>query len=659
MKSKCELKNKLLKRVMRLGFAFLIIFLLGINTVHANFKYSDFDYDEFTEQTKNYWLKYCEEGDQACIDSIIKKQKKFYTKLYNLLAKYEARNYIIDDTIIIATAFFEFGPSDFRDGSGAYNMDNDDGKNYNIDADDDDVEFFKNETDTLKLLLKAMIGYERTCYGVTSAKEEVVTTTDEDGKEKTETRYVCNEGNLDGDNRCLIPLKSDSVSFWEKFADKIGSFFGIKNESELDCESLANDSGYSSYDLQTSKQKKVLESGYWDFLAKGRYFDNKPRLKHRYAGVLEKAGKTEIKDLYGNDEYEEDLVKVREDIIKDIKEIIDEYRKNRPETAYMDALSNKFWWPIGSAETEEKDGVLFASGDPISVAITSSFGTRIDPITHEAGASHHGIDIGSLGSNGSANVIAAKAGTVVTVNTNCTSGGDKSCGGNYGNYILIQHSGGLYTLYAHLHENTITVKKGDSVSQGEVIAKAGSSGKSTGTHLHFEVRVGPTSSNAVDPLEYVDPSDPRPKPLAIAFVDGGENMKSICLSLKSSGFSNNGVAAILTNINAESSFNPNAIGDSGTSYGLCQWHNERWDNLKAFTSAWQTVEGQLQFLSHELQTGYMGLYNSLFSGSSSANTLADNYCVQFERPADTEYTCQTRADTYSSTMLDYVNNGCN
>ena len=160
-------------------------------------------------------------------------------------------------------------------------------------------------------------------------------------------------------------------------------------------------------------------------------------------------------------------------------------------------------------------------------------------------------------------------------------------------------------------------------------------------------------------MTYISADSPRPKSGSLTHVDGGTVMQEICLTLKASGFSNSGIAAVLTNINAESGFNPNSIGDGGTSYGLCQWHNDRWDNLKNYTSEWQTVGGQLDFLLYELESGYMGLYNSLLNGSGSAHELANNYCVQFERPADTESTCASRASAYSGQMSNYVNNNCN
>ena len=109
---------------------------------------------------------------------------------------------------------------------------------------------------------------------------------------------------------------------------------------------------------------------------------------------------------------------------------------------------------------------------------------------------------------------------------------------------------------------------------------------------------------------------------------------------------------------AESSFDPNVVGDNGTSYGLCQWHEGRWESLKKFTSEWKTVPGQLQYLLHELKTSYSGLNESLISGSSSAYDLTNRYCTQFEVPADTESTCAARASSNASSMSSYVNNNC-
>ena len=191
---------------------------------------------------------------------------------------------------------------------------------------------------------------------------------------------------------------------------------------------------------------------------------------------------------------------------------------NDDEVIYEVANNDSYWWPIGSVETTESDGKLYALGEPEASTITSSFGYRGAVINSSgvriAGNENHGaIDIATGSGAGNTNVIAAKSGVVVyptdIANINCRNA-DPSCTG-YGNYVIIQHSDGNYTLYAHLHAGTISVKAGDSVKQGQVIAKMGNSGNSTGPHLHFEIRLGENSSSArVDPLTYIDKDNPRP-----------------------------------------------------------------------------------------------------------------------------------------------------
>mgnify|MGYP007128040813 CR=1 FL=1 len=78
-------------------------------------------------------------------------------------------------------------------------------------------------------------------------------------------------------------------------------------------------------------------------------------------------------------------------------------------------------------------------------------------------------------------------------------------------------------------------------------------------------------------------------------------------------------AAYLPNIQAESSFNPNIYGDSGSSYGICQWHNERFTALKNYTEEWDTLQGQLEYLHYELKTSYPSLWSSLKSASNDTD----------------------------------------
>jgi murein DD-endopeptidase MepM/ murein hydrolase activator NlpD len=122
---------------------------------------------------------------------------------------------------------------------------------------------------------------------------------------------------------------------------------------------------------------------------------------------------------------------------------------------------------------------------PVSGPISSPFGYRTDPVTG-ATAFHGGLDLAvPCGTP----IKAAGTGTVLTAGWNS---------GGYGNMTLISHGNGMSTLYGH--QSSIIVSAGQSVAQGQVIGYVGSTGKSTGCHLHFEVRV---NGNPVDPRGYL------------------------------------------------------------------------------------------------------------------------------------------------------------
>ena len=122
---------------------------------------------------------------------------------------------------------------------------------------------------------------------------------------------------------------------------------------------------------------------------------------------------------------------------------------------------------------------------PSSSNITSNFGWRKDPVTGSFSRLHAGIDIGC--GYGVA-IVAANPGTVIQAGWN----------GGYGYSVTIDHGGGITTLYGH--NSSVLVSRGQSVSRGQQIARAGSTGNSTGNHCHFEVRI---NGNPVDPLPYL------------------------------------------------------------------------------------------------------------------------------------------------------------
>ncbi|WP_417581762.1 M23 family metallopeptidase [Pelagibacterium sp.] len=121
---------------------------------------------------------------------------------------------------------------------------------------------------------------------------------------------------------------------------------------------------------------------------------------------------------------------------------------------------------------------------PVNGTVTSSFGNRTDPFLKRA-AFHSGLDFRA--STGTP-ILAAASGTVRFAAAN----------GGYGNMVEIDHGNGLSTRYAHMSQ--IGVAVGQSISGGEQIGRAGSTGRSTGPHLHFEVRKG---GSAIDPSRFI------------------------------------------------------------------------------------------------------------------------------------------------------------
>lgn len=117
--------------------------------------------------------------------------------------------------------------------------------------------------------------------------------------------------------------------------------------------------------------------------------------------------------------------------------------------------------------------------------LTSSFGMRISPISG-TWKMHKGIDMAApVGTK----VFACKAGAVSHIGTMDPT---------YGNYIIIKHDGGMTSVYAHLSQ--VLVKTGDIIPSGYLIGKVGTSGATTGPHLHFEIRV---NGSALDPQKYL------------------------------------------------------------------------------------------------------------------------------------------------------------
>ena len=197
----------------------------------------------------------------------------------------------------------------------------------------------------------------------------------------------------------------------------------------------------------------------------------------RFASLIKEAGKKVS-------EYDLEIVKKEKYIDRLIAEAEKAERERREREAARQAqASNK-------GNNKVVPGKASAAGMiwpmPSSRYITSGFGYR-NEVMAGSGTFHNGIDIAV---NAGAPIIAAKAGRVIAAGYHYSMG----------NHVILDHGSGVYTVY--MHSSKLLVNVGQEVSQGQVVALVGSTGMSTGPHLHFSVKL---NGQYVNPLNYVSP----------------------------------------------------------------------------------------------------------------------------------------------------------
>lgn len=188
----------------------------------------------------------------------------------------------------------------------------------------------------------------------------------------------------------------------------------------------------------------------------------------------EKVIKEELeKDKKSLDEDKEELEKLKAELVKEEEELEAELQKIATDSEISGNSSSS--------------GQVISNGSwpvPGYSRVSSPFGYRIHPILGVKKL-HTGIDIPAPTGT---SAVAVESGTVIFSGTQ----------GSYGKTVMIRHNNGQVSLYAHNSE--LLVKVGDTVKKGQVVTKIGSTGRSTGPHLHFEIRVNGTPKN---PLNYL------------------------------------------------------------------------------------------------------------------------------------------------------------
>ena len=426
-----------------------------------------------------------ESEEEECHDTILYYQEKYYKKLYQLLAAYQMKGLYISDDVIITTTFFELfpgyggNPNQEVHYKTIYQKGGETGARAAIKLDDDysaDVEVedegsmqnkaneMNNEDDTIKLLLNNAIAYYTYCYGIYG---DPVTDSAGDGSsykqcpEGSQMTKVINKKLGINTETCAVNLSATSQGpgnelvyadyFVSKVAHGLNSDFyaqvlGTYKEDDyyLDCEarkdSYPGGTVYTYVDQANRADPHVSYKKYFDFLKTSRYFDNRLHLQGHFEDVLDAANvdcltsslctnSLEAKGDY--DLYEEMLEKDRLKIIASIISILNyqgmdiEY-EGYGTTSYSSvetttAERSSYYWPIGSEEITEENGVKFAKGTPTKVLsdIESYYGNRKNPIT-KVSELHYGIDISTV--DGVTNIVAAYNGVVASIVSNCTVG---------------------------------------------------------------------------------------------------------------------------------------------------------------------------------------------------------------------------------------------
>ena len=298
---------------------------------------------------------------------------------------------------------------------------------------------------------------------ITSLENEINTT--ENDLSRIEEEYLRKENLLkrrvvamyeDGDATYLDVLLSSKSLF-----DFLSNYYMLEQIVELDS-GLLDELTEQKHNVEVKKaeqdKKKTdlrvarAKEGQMQIL-----MENQKTLQESYAAKLS----NEEKELYTQIEQ---YKKEQEDLENQIRAAI-----NWSGALAIQYTGGVMIWPVG------KEGTY----------ITSPFGNRLHPI-QGVYRYHDGLDIGNAGFG--APVVAAADGIVTFAGVM----------GGYGNCVMINHGSGIVTLYGHGQEIYTTL--GASVKQGEVIMAVGSTGNSTGPHLHFEVRENGT---AVDPIPYL------------------------------------------------------------------------------------------------------------------------------------------------------------
>jgi len=273
--------------------------------------------------------------------------------------------------------------------------------------------------------------------------------------------------------RMVAQYKMGNVSYLDvllnskSLTDFISKYYIIGKIAEFDTKLLEQIEGQKrtieNSKKELEKKKSELSEKQSKLKVEQITLSNKKANKNKYVSQLSEQEKQLSKEL-------DQLRELRKQTENEIKELARQQAKVN--TAGHVYTGGKLSWPC-----------------PNYSRISSYFGYRGSGATGGVGsANHKGID---LAAPKGVSILSSEAGVVIKVSNTCTHNYPKtastkcSCGGGFGNYIMVSHGGGLVTLYAHC--TSISVSVGQVVSANQQIGTVGCTGYSTGNHLHFSV----------------------------------------------------------------------------------------------------------------------------------------------------------------------------
>lgn len=275
---------------------------------------------------------------------------------------------------------------------------------------------------------------------------------------KERIKFVYENGN---NSYIEMILKAESFSDFLNRAELVGQVYEYDKNMLLSYEELQKSIAATKEQLETDK--KAIET----MQADAEYEKRQLQIVADAKEAQVKEYQSDIKSMEERIKEYDKEIEQRNAVIKKLEEQVKKQKAAQAGASAPKYTGGKFTWPC-----------------PSSTRITDEFGMRDDPILHVQ-KMHNGIDIGApYGSD----IVAAYEGTVVAA----------AYDSSMGNYVMIDHGGNLYTVYMHC--SSFVTSTGAKVKAGQSIAKVGSTGRSTGNHLHFSVRL---NGSYVSPWNYL------------------------------------------------------------------------------------------------------------------------------------------------------------